>query len=113
MIRITSHDNITSLAGGSLSEMLYPSYKWAGCIDDFSGTFLEFALYLRGDSVRTNHVNRVGVSFFGRVDRRNTLSAESLHFLCVVNERSKRANRAHAFFHYFFHHFDGAFDAKT
>ncbi len=63
MIRITGDDDIASLARGSFREMLYACDEWAGCVDHFGGAFFELALHLRGDAVRANNGNRVGVSF--------------------------------------------------
>ncbi len=113
MIRIACNHHITSLARGAFGEMLYASHKRARRIDHFGRALLELVLYLWRDSVRANHRDCDGVSFVRRADRRDATSAESLHLLRVVNEWSKRANRARAFFDYLFDHLDRALDTET
>src|ERR1041385_3891518 len=93
--------------------MLHARHKRARRVDHFRSTSLQLALNLWCDAMCANHRDGVGVSFVGRVDCRDSASAEPFHLLRVVNQWSKRANRAHAFFDRLLDHFDGALDAKT
>ena len=82
-------------------------------IDYLGCTAFQFALYLRRDAMRADHCDRVGVCLFGCVDGRYAARAESLHLLRVVNQWSKRENRAHALFDNLFNHFDSTLNAET
>src|SRR5215213_664317 len=113
MVRITRDNDVSSLERSSFSKMLHASNERAGRVDYFGCPAFQFTLHVRRYAMRANHCNRVGVCFLRRVDGRYAARAEPLHLLRVVNQWSKRTNRAHALFDNLFHHFDSTLNAET
>jgi len=112
VVRISDDDYVTILSRRAGGEFLNFGDKRTGRVDYFRGFFAQFTFNLGRHAVSADDCRFATFDLNGRVYRGDALGGEPLHFLVVVNQRSKSANRI-AIAESLFDHLDGAFDAEA
>jgi hypothetical protein len=112
MLRIADDDNVTVRGRRACGELLDAGYEGTCRVDDLCCLFLQVSLNVGRNPMRTNDCSFIAADLDRLADGCHALVREALHFLGVVDERTKAADGV-ALLNGVLDHLDGPLDAKA